>query len=94
MLRGGAFKPRTSPFSFKGLGAPALEILAEARDETGLPVVTELLDTAHADAIAEHADVMQIGARNMQNYALLEVAGQPASRCCSSAGSPHRSTSC
>jgi len=76
MLRGGAFKPRTSPFSFKGLGLPALEILAEARAETGLPIVTELLDTQHADAIREHADVVQIGARNMQNYALLEVAGK------------------
>jgi 3-deoxy-7-phosphoheptulonate synthase len=76
MLRGGAFKPRTSPFAFKGLGAPALEILAEARAETGLPVVTELLDAQHADAIREHADVVQIGARNMQNYALLEVAGK------------------
>jgi 3-deoxy-7-phosphoheptulonate synthase len=76
ILRGGAFKPRTSPFAFKGLGVPALEILAEARAETGLPVVTELLDTAHADAIATHADVVQIGARNMQNYALLEVAGK------------------
>ena len=76
MLRGGAFKPRTSPFAFKGLGAPALEILAEAREETGLPVVTELLDTQHADVIHEHADVVQIGARNMQNYALLEVAGK------------------
>ena len=76
MLRGGAFKPRTSPFAFKGLGVPALEILAEARAETGLPVVTELLDSAHADVIAEHADVVQIGARNMQNYALLEVAGK------------------
>jgi 3-deoxy-7-phosphoheptulonate synthase len=76
MLRGGAFKPRTSPFSFKGLGLPALEILAEARAETGLPIVTELLDSQHADAIREHADVVQIGARNMQNYALLEVAGK------------------
>jgi 3-deoxy-7-phosphoheptulonate synthase len=76
MLRGGAFKPRTSPFSFKGLGLPALEILAEARAETGLPVVTELLDTGHAEAIQEHVDVVQIGARNMQNYALLEVAGK------------------
>jgi 3-deoxy-7-phosphoheptulonate synthase len=76
MLRGGAYKPRTSPFAFKGLGVPGLEILAEAREETGLPVVTELLDTGHADAIAEHADVVQIGARNMQNYALLEVAGK------------------
>ena len=76
MLRGGAFKPRTSPFAFKGLGVAGLEILAEARAETGLPVVTEFLDTQHADALAEHADVLQIGARNMQNYALLEVAGQ------------------
>ena len=76
MLRGGAFKPRTSPFAFKGLGVPALELLVEAREETGLPVVTEFLDTTHADAIAEHVDVIQIGARNMQNYALLEVAGK------------------
>ena len=76
MLRGGAFKPRTSPFAFKGLGVPGLEILAEARAETGLPVVTELLDSQHAEPIAEHADVVQIGARNMQNYALLEVAGK------------------
>jgi 3-deoxy-7-phosphoheptulonate synthase len=76
MLRGGAYKPRTSPFAFKGLGAAALEILAEARAETGLPVVTEFLDTQHADAIAQYADVVQIGARNMQNYALLELAGK------------------
>ena len=76
MLRGGAYKPRTSPFAFKGLGEPALEILAEARAATGLPVVTELLDSRHADAIHAHADVVQIGARNMQNYALLEVAGK------------------
>jgi len=76
MLRGGAFKPRTSPFAFKGLGEPALAILAEAREATGLPIVTELLDAAHADAIHAHADVVQIGARNMQNYALLEVAGK------------------
>jgi 3-deoxy-7-phosphoheptulonate synthase len=76
MLRGGAFKPRTSPFAFKGLGVEGLKILAEVRAATGLPVVTELLDTQHADAIAAHADVVQIGARNMQNYALLEVAGK------------------
>jgi 3-deoxy-7-phosphoheptulonate synthase len=76
ILRGGAFKPRTSPFAFKGLGVPGLEILSEARAETGLPVVTELLDTQHADVIDQHADVVQIGARNMQNYALLEVAGK------------------
>ncbi len=76
MLRGGAFKPRTSPFAFKGLGAPALEILVQAREQTGLPIVTELLDAQHAELIAEHADVIQIGARNMQNYSLLEVAGK------------------
>jgi 3-deoxy-7-phosphoheptulonate synthase len=76
MLRGGAFKPRTSPFAFKGLGPPALEILAQARAETGLPVVTELLDTQHAEIVAETADVIQVGARNMQNYGLLEVVGK------------------
>jgi 3-deoxy-7-phosphoheptulonate synthase len=76
ILRGGAFKPRTSPFAFKGLGVPGLEILSEARAETGLPIVTELLDTQHAEVVNEHADVVQIGARNMQNYALLEVAGK------------------
>ncbi len=76
MLRGGAFKPRTSPFAFRGLGLAALELLDEAKAETGLPIVTELLDAQYAEAIREHADVIQIGARNMQNYALLEVAGK------------------
>ena len=76
MLRGGAFKPRTSPFSFKGLGRAGLEILVEARAETGLPIVTELLDVQHAELVAQCSDVIQIGARNMQNYSLLEVAGQ------------------
>jgi 3-deoxy-7-phosphoheptulonate synthase len=76
MLRGGAFKPRTSPFAFKGLGAKALEILVQAREATGLPIVTELLDAHHVDAVGAIADVVQIGARNMQNYALLEVAGR------------------
>jgi 3-deoxy-7-phosphoheptulonate synthase len=76
MLRGGAFKPRTSPFAFKGLGVDGLEILAEARAQTGLPIVTELLDAQHAEAVGAVADVIQIGARNMQNYALLEVAGK------------------
>jgi 3-deoxy-7-phosphoheptulonate synthase len=75
MMRGGAFKPRTSPFAFKGLGLDALEILAEAREATGLPVVTELTDVAHAEALADVADVIQVGARNMQNYRLLEVVG-------------------
>ena len=76
MLRGGAYKPRTSPFAFKGMGAAALEILVQAREATGLPIVTELLDAGHAEALAAVADVVQIGARNMQNYALLEVAGR------------------
>jgi len=76
VLRGGAFKPRTSPFAFKGLGVPALEILAEAREQTGLPVVTELLDSTHAELVHEYADVVQIGARNMQNYSLLKHAGR------------------
>jgi 3-deoxy-7-phosphoheptulonate synthase len=76
MLRGGAFKPRTSPFSFQGLGESALEVLREAREETGLPVVSELTDREHADAMAEAVDVIQVGARNMQNYGLLEVVGK------------------
>jgi 3-deoxy-7-phosphoheptulonate synthase len=76
MLRGGAFKPRTSPFSFQGLGTDALEILREARAETGLPVVTELTDAAYAEPLADAVDVIQVGARNMQNYALLEVVGK------------------
>ena len=76
MMRGGAFKPRTSPFAFQGLGLDALEILAEAREATGLPVVTELTDVANAEALAEVADVIQVGARNMQNYRLLEVVGK------------------
>ncbi len=76
MMRGGAFKPRTSPFAFQGLGLDALAILAEAREATGLPVVTELTDIANAEALAEVADVVQVGARNMQNYRLLEVVGK------------------
>jgi len=76
MLRGGAFKPRTSPYSFRGLGAEALEILAEAREETGLPLVTELLDPRHIELVAETADVIQIGARNMQNFLLLSEVGR------------------
>ncbi len=76
MLRGGAFKPRTSPYSYRGLGAVALDILAEAREETGLPVVTELMDPRHIDVVAAAADVIQIGARNMQNFLLLSEVGQ------------------
>src|SRR3712207_6266132 len=76
MFRGGAYKPRTSPYSFQGLGRAGLRILAEARAETGLPIVTELMDTSELDAIVEVADVIQIGARNMQNYALLTEVGR------------------
>ena len=76
MLRGGAFKPRTSPYTFQGLGAEALEILREAREETGLPIVTELLDPRHVDDVVEVADVIQIGARNMQNFLLLSEIGR------------------
>jgi len=71
MLRGGAYKPRTSPYDFQGLGVEALKILAEARDLTGLPIVTEVMSTEDVDLISEYADVLQIGARNMQNFALL-----------------------
>jgi len=75
-LRGGAFKPRTSPYSFQGLGREGLEILAEVRKETGLPVVTEVMDTRQVERVAEHADVLQVGARNMQNFALLDELGR------------------
>jgi 3-deoxy-7-phosphoheptulonate synthase len=75
-LRGGAFKPRTSPYAFQGLGEAALRMLAEARSETGLPIVTEVMDTRQVELIAEHADVLQIGARNMQNFALLSEVGR------------------
>jgi 3-deoxy-7-phosphoheptulonate synthase len=75
VLRAGAFKPRTSPYSFQGLGVKGLEILAKAREATGLAIVTEALDPDGAVAVAEHADILQIGARNMQNYPLLRRAG-------------------
>lgn len=75
-LRGGAFKPRTSPRSFQGLGEEGLRLLAVARAETGLPVVTEVMDTAHIDLVAEYADVLQVGSRNMQNFALLKQVGR------------------
>lgn len=75
-LRGGAFKPRTSPYSFQGLGLEGLELLAEARKETGLPVVTEVPAPEKVEMVSRHADVLQIGARNMQNYALLQEVGR------------------
>jgi len=76
LLRGGAFKPRTSPYSFQGLGEEGLKILAAAREETGLPVVTEALDTEGVDLVEKYADVIQIGARNMQNFSLLRRCGR------------------
>jgi 3-deoxy-7-phosphoheptulonate synthase len=76
MLRGGAFKPRTSPYAFQGMGERGLELLAEARERTGLPVVTEVLDPRMVGLVSRWADVLQIGARNMQNFALLAEVGQ------------------
>ena len=76
VLRGGAFKPRSSPYSFQGLGLEGLHLLAKAREETGLAIVTEALDPDGAELVAEYADIIQIGARNMQNYPLLRRAGQ------------------
>jgi 3-deoxy-7-phosphoheptulonate synthase len=76
MLRGGAYKPRTSPYSFQGLGAEGLRLLQEAKEQTGLPIVTELMDARDIPDVAEVADVIQIGARSMQNYTLLSEAGR------------------
>lgn len=75
-LRGGAFKPRTSPYSFQGHGEKGLQWLAEARERTGLPVVTEVMDTAQVPMVCQYADVLQIGARNMQNFSLLNAVGE------------------
>jgi 3-deoxy-7-phosphoheptulonate synthase len=76
MLRGGAFKPRTSPYAFQGLGLKGLKILEKARDQTGLPIVTEVIDTRDVSWVCEYADVLQIGARNMQNFSLLKEVGK------------------
>jgi 3-deoxy-7-phosphoheptulonate synthase len=76
MLRGGAFKPRTSPYTFQGLGVEALDILREAREETGLPLVTELMDPRHVAEVVDATDVIQIGARNMSNFSLLAEVGR------------------
>jgi 3-deoxy-7-phosphoheptulonate synthase len=75
LLRGGAFKPRTSPYAFQGLGEIGLEVLAKVRDETGLPIVTEVVDAAEVPLVAQYADMLQIGTRNMQNFALLQAVG-------------------
>lgn len=76
MLRGGAYKPRTSPYSFQGLGEEGLKIMAAAREETGLPIVTELMDTRDVETVLKYADVIQIGTRNMQNFLLLSEVGK------------------
>ena len=76
LYRGGAFKPRTSPYSFQGLGEAGLKILARVREETGLPIVTEVLDTETVELVAEYADCLQVGARNMQNFSLLKKLGK------------------
>jgi 3-deoxy-7-phosphoheptulonate synthase len=75
LLRGGAFKPRTSPYAFQGLGADGLRILAEVRDEVGLPIVTEVTEVTDVAVVAEYADMLQIGTRNMQNFGLLQAVG-------------------
>jgi 3-deoxy-7-phosphoheptulonate synthase len=76
LLRGGAFKPRTSPYAFQGLGEEGLKILADVREETGLPVVTEVIDPGSVELVSSYADMLQIGTRNMQNFALLQAAGR------------------
>jgi 3-deoxy-7-phosphoheptulonate synthase len=76
LLRGGAFKPRTSPYAFQGLGEVGLKILADVRAETGLPIVTEVVDAADVELVASYADMLQIGTRNAQNFALLQAAGE------------------
>jgi 3-deoxy-7-phosphoheptulonate synthase len=75
LLRGGAYKPRTSPYAFQGLGEAGLKILADVREETGLPVVTEVVDPADVPTVATYADMLQVGTRNMQNFALLQAVG-------------------
>ncbi len=76
ILRGGAFKPRTSPYAFQGLGEPALQLLARARDETGMPIISEMTETGQVELFDRYVDVIQIGSRNMHNFALLRAAGQ------------------
>ena len=76
ILRGGAYKPRTSPYAFQGLGVEGLKLLAEAREETGLPIVSEIMDPGEVEIFDRYVDMLQIGARNMQNFTLLKAVGQ------------------
>src|SRR5208282_4742604 len=76
ILRGGAYKPRSSPYAFQGLGGERLKILSKAREETGLAIVTEVMSEQDVDVIAEYADIMQVGTRSMENYSLLEALGE------------------
>ena len=76
ILRGGAFKPRSSPYAFRGMGVPGLKLLVKAREETGLPVVTEVMTAEDVDVVAEYADIVQVGARNVQNFPLLDAIGK------------------
>ena len=76
ILRGGAFKPRSSPYSFRGMGIEGLELLKTAKQETGLPIITEVMAVEDVDTVAQYADILQIGARNMQNYNLLDAVGE------------------
>ena len=82
ILRGGAYKPRSSPYSFQGLGVEGLKILRKAREETGLAIVTEVMSETDVDLVAEYADLMQVGTRSMENFALLESWADAAGRCC------------
>ena len=75
-MRGGAFKPRTSPYSFQGLGEEGLRYLSEAREQTGLPIITEVMSPEQIEQVADYSDILQVGARNTQNYSLLKALGQ------------------
>ena len=81
MLRGGAFKPRTSPYDFQGLGLKGLKILEKAKQKTGLPIITEVIDPRDVSWVCEYADILQIGARNMQNFSLLKKLANQANLC-------------
>ncbi len=94
ILRGGAFKPRTSPYAFQGLGEEGLRFLREAADEQHMPCVTEVIDTNDVELVEKYADMLQVGARNMQNFRLLARVGRRANRYCSNGASRRPSRSC